>query len=317
MSNRVALLILFNHNYTANLDRLGELYKNRFSKIFYIMPFYTGDRKDVITVYENSYYFQGYIATAIQQIKHLDFDHYFIIGDDLILNPDINETNYDTYFKVNKTTGFVPGFFYLNDVSETRPFRRHAPYWENNERIFNFNIKPLGIEVEKFIPSYEEAVKRLEKHGLHFTPDIPMQMFYRKPLFVNPFKNKPSFNAHNAKLYVQSLTKRTSERKLAYPMVGSYSDCIIIPKDYVEAAIRYCAIFAALHLFVEVALPTALALSLPNITQEKDLVLKGATYWHKEIEVLEKAYNNSLDNLLNSFPKDALYIHPIKLSKWK
>lgn len=46
----VALIILFNHNYEKNLDALKDIYGDRFTHIWYIIPFYSGDREDVISV---------------------------------------------------------------------------------------------------------------------------------------------------------------------------------------------------------------------------------------------------------------------------
>jgi hypothetical protein len=48
------------------------------------------------------------------------------------------------------------------------------------------------------------------------------------------------------------------------------------------------------------------------------LPLKGNTLWESdELALMEKKYQNNMDELLNHFPENTLYIHPIKLSKWK
>ena len=75
--------------------------------------------------------------------------------------------------------------------------------------------------------------------------------------------------------------------------------------------------FAATKLFVELAIPTALVLSADKIVTEEDLELKGKPLWSKQdFKILDK-YDHQLNKLLNDFPANHLYLHPVKLSKWK
>lgn len=36
----------------------------------------------------------------------------------------------------------------------------------------------------------------------------------------------------------------------------------------------------------------------------------------KTLPVLEQRYDHSLDRLVNEYPSDKLFLHPVKLSKW-
>ena len=62
LQQKVALIIIYNHQYNKNIDVLERIYKDRFHDIYHLVPFYRGDRKNVIPVYESSHYFQGYIS---------------------------------------------------------------------------------------------------------------------------------------------------------------------------------------------------------------------------------------------------------------
>lgn len=73
---KIALLIIYNHRYDANIGRLEEMYKGRFQYIFHIVPFYDGNVKNVIPVYEHSHYFSGYIAQAWPHLKDNGFTHF-------------------------------------------------------------------------------------------------------------------------------------------------------------------------------------------------------------------------------------------------
>lgn len=43
----IALVIIHNHRYDANIPRLDEIYKSRFSHIFHLVPFYDGNYVEV------------------------------------------------------------------------------------------------------------------------------------------------------------------------------------------------------------------------------------------------------------------------------
>ena len=103
---------------------------------------------------------------------------------------------------------------------------------------------------------------------------------------------------------------------LSYPIVGSYSDIFVVNSKSIKLFCHYCGVFAALKLFVEIALPTSLVLSANEIVEEKDLKLQGKALWTKKQHQELDKYENSLKQLLVKFPSNYLYLHPIKLSKW-
>jgi hypothetical protein len=63
----ICLIVVFNHRYEKNLAQLREIYKNRFSHVYYLMPFYQGKDFDVIPVYESSFHFQGYFTQGFHR----------------------------------------------------------------------------------------------------------------------------------------------------------------------------------------------------------------------------------------------------------
>ncbi len=321
--DKIVLLILFNHKYEANLEKLRRIYSSRFSNIYFIMPFYKGSDKDVICVYGNSFYFQTYIAQALQQIKK-EYKHYIIIGDDLLLNPAINESNYKTEFNLKNNTGFIPEVFTLdNHKTQPRLLMPGFESWVWNKNAVSFNYKNQnGIEVEKELPGEETALKIIKSHGYIFNNKLTWNQLVGSGIKVTSvfeIKNILKNIRHiffNIKSYITFLSK--NKRKLKYPMVGSYSDIVIIPETAIEDFGHYCGVFGSLNLFVEIAIPTALMFSTESITQEKDLLKKGITHWkYEESQVLKNNHNSNLNDLLAHFPQEILYIHPIKLSQWK
>lgn len=315
----VTLLILFNHKYERNLNKLRQMYSPRFKNIYFIMPFYKGDEADVISVYENSYYFQGYLAQALKIVKQKGFQHYIVIGDDLILNPDINETNYKSYFRLDADTGFIPAIFALHN--KDRPLLRRTQLWHWNYHAINFNASKPGLEVETELPLYEDALALIREHGIDFTPYLDKNQVVSTKPYLNKI-GKQSLKTKVASVInwaaVSTKLSLKKNRRLKYPMVGSYSDIVIIPNCGIDSFAHYCGVFAALELFVEIAIPTALLLSLKKVRQEKDLEYQGKTLWEKrEFYTMEAKYQGDINQLFGNFPENTLYIHPIKLSKWK
>lgn len=312
--NNVALLIIFNHNYQNNIEKLEHVYGKRFKNIWYIIPFYKGNKRNVIPVFENSFYFQGFIATALNQIKHLNFSHYIFIADDLYLNPVIDESNYQFYFKLNANTAFISNFFRLNDPEETRPYRLYPPYWPGIEHAVDFEPDNAGFAGKKYLPDYEQAKNGIKRNGIIFSPAI-------KKKFLFPFKILSGKNSIREMYYrlkiswsnIRFLLKKT---EIKYPLVGGYADILILPNIELDNFIMHCNAFTALNLFVEIALPSALLYSYDEISTEDKLTKKTITYWTKDVNETERENNFSLNSLNKNFSEDVLYIHPIKLSKW-
>jgi hypothetical protein len=60
-----------------------------------------------------------------------------------------------------------------------------------------------------------------------------------------------------------------------------------------------------------------MVLTAEDIKLEKDLELAGNALWTEEDFEILKPFGSNLDLLLEKFPAKHLYLHPVKLSKWK
>ncbi|MCG8310034.1 MAG: hypothetical protein MI975_21740 [Cytophagales bacterium] len=210
----------------------------------------------------------------------------FFIADDLVLNPVINERNYAEYLQLGKKTCFLPGLITLHERKD---------WWPRVVDAFRYRICYQGVEAEGQLPSYEEALKKFKRFGLQI-----------KPLRFEQIWNMPP---PDKDLLAQKYN-------LSYPLVGSYSDIFVISATNIRQFCHYCGVFAATRLFVEVGLPTAVVLSAENIVQESDLSLQGKALWTKEDYNILENYRRELKMLLDNFPANFLYLHPIKLSVW-
>jgi hypothetical protein len=299
------------------------MYQDRFAYVVQIMPFYSGSDRDVIHVFGNSFQFHGYIAQARAALQALDCDRFLFIGDDLILNPKLNEQTISSMMKLEPDDCFYPGF---HDVSV-------VDYLRGTMEAHNFDLPPAGIDDEllKRLPTKEEALLILQGKGLMKSMSLsrvkPYFPLFKKPMIANLFQNYKTLRAR-AWHVGNALRYKLKPRMASYPVVFGYSDIFSVPKS------RFCTfcdtleIFASIRMFVELAIPTALALTDWNIVQESDLGLKPLNVWfplnpklfHSKLEIinnLEASTKKCIKNLAAFFPSDYLYMHPVKLSKWK
>lgn len=303
--NKVALIIIYNHQYNKNIKILEDLYGNRFSNIYHLVPFYNGEKSNVIPVYENSFYFQGYVAQGFKIFFKEDYIHYFFIADDLLLNPIINEKNYKLHLRLNENACFLPGYI---------PLYKRKIWWARVGEAYRYNIRVLGAEAENQLPNYNIALKAFKKFGLEIKP-LSFHQIWKRPTSFKQIVSKILREKSYITKYIKNMFVK-KQYNLSYPIVGSYSDIFVISSDTIKQFCHYCGVFAVTRLHVEVGLPTALVLSAKEIVTEKDLKLQGKTLWTiEDFKILSK-YEYQLNKLLEDFPSNYLYLHQIKLSAW-
>lgn len=316
MKKKICLLILFNHRYDKNIPILDEMYKKRFSYIRYIVPFYDGNRDDVIAVYARSIFFESYIAQAYNVLKKEMFDYFYIIADDMIINPKINENNIQEFFELQDGESWIP---HLRKIKDQKYF------WIGTLSAYLYKPTQKYVETNSELPSVEDALKKFKAQGLL----NPMELT-RKDVFKN-FSLKIKSMGDKARIVLRVLTwlrhPLLKSANLSYPLAASYSDTLLVAGDSMERFAHYCGVFGATSLFVEVAIPTALILaSTKKIKTEKDISKTGRSYWKTANNVfcddssylwsnLENEYKD-LNDIINRFPKNAIYLHPVKISKW-
>ena len=293
--NKVALLIIYNHRFDRNIPILNKIYEGRFCHIYHIVPFYDGNEENVIPVYESSYQFSGYVSQAYTHLKGKGFTHYFVVADDMVINPQINEKNLWEKSGIKTDYCYIDGFI---------SFQTRKVTWQRTLEALQYNPDVRGVEIKNVIPSYEEAVELFKYHNLP-TGNVPFKCVYK--------------NIRQNRLLNMCEKLRILKRKghLAYPIVGAYSDIFLITADVMEKFVLYCGAFAATRLFVEIAIPTALALASKKIQFDKDIKLKQRALWSAEDHKFLEKYNFSLSALNEDYPENTLFIHPVKLSKWK
>lgn len=289
---KIALLIIYNHRYDKNIPILDKIYEGRFSYVYHVVPFYDGDRENVIAVYESSYYFQNYIAQAYQHIKNMGFTHYFVVADDMIINPGLNETNLFEQLEISTTDCYIP---------RIKSFSQMKNFWRWTTDALTYKVEQRGVEVKNVLPSKADAQRLFDQHHVS-TDSVPFCSM---------------FTTNFAEFYKRVVRKMPFCLRLNYPLAAGYADIFLLTQAEMPKFCQYCGAFAATRLFVEIAVPTAMILTAGTIKQDGDVKLKRGDVWREGVDKLKQRYNCDLDNLIENYPKDTLYIHPVKLSQWK
>jgi len=303
---KIALVIIFNHRFDKNIEKLKKIYENRFSIIRFLVPFYDGEDDRVIPVCESSNCFQGYLMQAYDKLVSLEADYYCFIGDDLLLHPDINEGTIIKDFELtNKEVC----------ISEIGMF--------NNKNVFCWgHAKKSSIPFFNSYVSWKESICSYENALVKFKTFFNEEYLqnYTKDFFGKaPKMSKYIEHQIQIKKFV---LQNGGTLKIPYPLAYGYSDLLIISRNKLYPIARICGIFAAMGLFVEIALPTAIVLTTErNKTSiiNKDIHgYKFKALWNKEEKgEIEKSHNNNLSVLYKNWPQNCLFIHPIKLSRWE
>jgi hypothetical protein len=299
-----ALAVIYNHRFDRNIPVIDRLYEKRFDHIRQIAPFYDGESQNVIPTYYGAYSFNGFFADYFDSVDlPEDITHVTFIGDDLLLNPSLNMSNIVQELDLGPNDGYI---------KELNSLTSYSTSWHSlscikalqNER--NFQWKP-------HLPPIEEAIKRFEKYGY---VDRAYRFWDVRPITRLKKRGFTIWNLYRLfGNYLDLLYK--PNRHPAYPLFGGYSDFVVVPVSISRDFSRLCRVFAAARVFVEVALPSALALACEYVKCENEVSWSGLELWRvDQVEGLEERHRRNLTELLSGMNSDRLYIHPIKLSKW-
>jgi hypothetical protein len=314
-TNNIALIVIYNHRFDENIDRIEKLYSGRFSNIYHLIPFYDGTKENVIPVYGRSVFFESYVAQGFNSFYNSRYTHYFFVADDMIINPAISEISLKSFFRLNDTQSYISSLIPLHTLKKI---------WIGGLSAFFYIKRQKYVETTNELPKEEESMLRFYKQGINIEKMTRKNIFGSFSLKINSLGKKAGFIL---RLYTYIRYPFRRKIKLPYPMVGSYSDIFIVSSDTIKDFCHYCGVFGVTGLFAEVAIPTAMVLATKDkIVTEDFLEHKGRSFWQgkdalfwesdiSDVRNLDKMFK-SLDDILSNFPSDCIYLHPVKLSKW-
>lgn len=300
------LVIVFNNRYDKNIHKLRKIYEKRFSNIFFLVPGYDGDEPDVIPVFHSSLLFHGFFAESYQILRKFSFSHYVFIADDLILNPELDEKNIIEKLNLDDQTALITGIVPL--------VRQGLKWWGMNMcRAVEALENKWCSNIFNYIMPAEKARKKIEE-TLEYEPmTVKSLIKYKisiKGLLILIYSGSYTFMK---KILVNMFN---GKEIISYPLLSGYSDLVIVPAQRFKEFCQYCGYFAQKGIYVEVAIPTALALTQIRVHTINDTTYRNGDLWGDSAGQLEEKCQLSLEHLWETVPENYLFVHPIKLSRW-
>jgi hypothetical protein len=320
---KLCLIVVFNHRFDKNLPLLREYYGGKFAEIRFLMPFADDleeNETDVISVHFSSYLYQGFFGEARKRLGQIECDGYVVVGDDLLLNPLLDQGNLHQKMGLPLEDAYTKGLASLFD----------APISWSRTRTTYRALFADGLEWHRLLPDREEAMERSKRYGIKQRP-----LGFRN---FSPFCSKSGISSlgtafawfaerqHSRRLF----SRFTHE--VPYPLFYGYSDFLVLPKTGWNEFARFCEATAAMQLFVEAAIPLAMVLAYDQVQTELEygelfdapnpkrrMSMRGIELQWQESDRIEfeNQFGLNLTRLIKNFPEDVLYFHPVKLSKWR
>ena len=260
---QAALVVIFNNRFEKNVPRLEEYYAPRFAHRSYLMPFATSEDPHVIRVVENSWCFSGHVAQGASRFKNKEATHYVFIGDDLILNPNLTESNLVEALNLEAGAGYIKSLTSADSVRFSWPWAVRA----YNSLIW------ARVDYSKELPATEEASAKFKDMGLLFSKPYPRgrhDLRWLRPPNWNFNPRRIRDNVKHIRPWLETLSGVLSSmgKPSPYPLLAGYSDFFVVPAECMDAFAHFCGVFGAINMFAEVAVPTALALACPSVQTE-------------------------------------------------
>lgn len=326
---KTTLCVLFNHPYPANIPILEEMLSGKFDRVYFVLPNTVSPREDVITSYRGSHLFHGMIVDAAPRLLKDDSSYYFFMQDDVLINPRFSGEDWVRILRLDPGGAFLPKCVPIGgDVSDW-------PWWLGvlwKMRAPMNVVSGTGIENwRSLLPDVEQSFAEMErKYGFVFRPienKKPILDYDTLPnwelrqtlnralvdgifarglgkgirLLFPFFRGMSDFFAMNREATGKGI-------RPLFPFCRGMSDFFAVNRATMEKLVHLFGVFAAMQVFVEVAIPTALLLAADRVTTEQDLGLKLEWYWNDDRSRLD------FEAISAGFAEDVVSVHPIKLS---
>lgn len=316
------LCIVFNHPFPQNIPILERVYRPRFPKLKFLIPFYVENgNDDVITVYRGSFHHQGYATDAAHKLADVECSHFIFLQDDVLLNPSLNAENLDAVLEISPEGGFINNLSTLNcDIGGWHwlPGIVWKFYYPRN-MLSGSGVDSLDT-ILRYLPPADVARKRMEKHGVGM-PTVTRDLYSLEdgslvrdiPYFAT---QDPYLIRTMNKVVVESLFATAPDKNLVvfpYPLALTAwgADFFVVPKSRFPIYQHYAGILAAACTFAEVAVGTALVLAVDEISTAKDKILGFDWVWGQDRSTPATA---SMLATRFSDPR-MIAVHPIKWSQ--
>lgn len=301
----VVLCVIFNHPYPRNIPLIKKMYSNKFRQIIFIQPIESSDRDDVVVSYRGSYNFQGMMVDVLPRLEEMSAEYVVFMQDDCLLNPFFDERNILKELKVEEDVPFHPYFAPLTGSIETWAWTL-TTVWKV---VYSGNaLTGTGVEnYRRYLPDAVTAREHLSsRYGMKFSPISNVELVTRRFGALAD----PESDQRLTSTLIEGLFKTApgGEIALEFPWLYGVSDFTVMSMPSLRKISLFLGVTAATNIFVEVAIPTALA-----VLHEK-VSTTAMTGWHMNYVWDTAREAVSVEGALSSFANRCAMLHPVKLS---
>lgn len=301
---KVVLCVIFNHPYPNNIALIKKLYSKRFGNIIFVQPFVQSNRSDVVVSYRGSFNFQGMIVDALSRLEAMRADYVVFLQDDCLLNPYLSEKNIVRELQVTRDVPYFPHFAPLSGSVESWHWMLPT-IW----KVFYAENTLAGTGVENYRGYLPDAVKAREhvrdRYGINYEPISNVETFRRFGAVSDPDADHKLTSA-----LIEGLFKTAPDGKIEFefPWLYGTADFSVMSMQSLKNMAQLFGVTAAMNLFVEVAMPTIIAVLHDNISTSASTGWSVNYIWEREREIV------SVESALASFANRCAMLHPVKLS---
>lgn len=316
VNSTIAIVWIFNYDMPDNIKKLKAIYSKKFSNMWFALPHCEFNYEEHIFPYNShSYYFENafYKFSEIQlpeNIKTIIF-----IGDDVLLNPSINENNILKKLNLNDDEAFVQNAFpYSNYMLYSGITKGNFPSRDISRTIYTLNQKiELFSKMDDENNSHNKFLQLFSGFSIQsLVDDKAIQNFINKKMNIDNMLN----------------CSNCMSDKFKTLLTVCISDFLIVPRISLNKFGKYAKIYGENKIFVEYAtLPCLLHAIEPKkiksfCTQPIFFRFFAENFINQynqfdPYKYFSKCIHNiDIKDVLSKFPKDLFGIHQVKLSKY-
>lgn len=336
---RICVCVLMNHPYPKNIPIIRRLYRGRFSKVVFVMPFERSSDPDVFTVYRGGYSHAAFITDVHEKLMEIDCDYYFVIHDDVLLNPILNENNFLDYFPLAPDDGFIPSIVKPGDHIGHHPWYPGvvAKLLFPKSQLFGSGMDAASLV--KYMPPVEQVRAKLDAAGVPYQERVKLDQedFYRMTiegsrillhghavnvaLYPHAEENNEAcvqiirqfIDAMALGMEVEPVAGRLERGMkdegrdvvLPFPLTycAAYGDFYILPRSKLNDYAHYMGVWCGTNALIEFAIPTILHIVCDRV-------------WTAEQAGLEFSFFSTKNSIAYFRDPKFVAIHPYKFSQF-
>lgn len=318
-SSSTALVWIFNYNMSENIQKLKSLYSGRFKNMWFMLPYCEEDMNDCIVPYfSHSYYFENAFYEFSKQSLPDSIKTVVFIGDDVVLNPSVDEHNILDKLQLADDEAFVQNAYPYSNWMLYRALHSNEDIFPRRELKNSLRAFNDSIELFSKFNSEGNVLQKMSKLFSGFSANALLDRDVAQLELNGKLSSAKALESPSSKI----------EDKFNALMSVCISDFLIVPRSILKEFGECCKLYGDNSIFVEYAtLPCLLHCIEPQkiksfCTQPVEFRFFTEAFfdWYDVFDPYQKWKKciNYVDmhDFMKNFPIDLIGIHQVKLSKY-